>query len=39
MPDEHSLSMLTTLGLDPEQDLDAVLQAAADHVWLHASPW
>ena len=39
MPDEPSLSILATLGLDPEQDLDAVLQAAADHVWLHASPW
>src|SRR5499426_3476726 len=39
MPDGPSLSILATLGLDPEQDLDAVLQAAADHVWLHASPW
>ena len=39
MPNEHSLSILATLGLDPEHDLDAVLQAAADHVWLHASPW
>jgi adenosylmethionine-8-amino-7-oxononanoate aminotransferase len=39
MPDEPSLSILAPLGLDPEQDLDAVLQAAADHVWLHASPW
>ena len=39
MPNEHSLSILTTLGLDPEHDLEAVFQAAADHVWLHASPW
>src|SRR5438445_3084718 len=39
MPDEPSLSILATLGLDPEHDLEAVLQAAADHVWLHASPW
>ena len=39
MPDGPSLPILATLGLDPEQDLDAVLQAAADHVWLHASPW
>src|SRR5215831_13667260 len=39
MPDEPSLSILATLGLDPEHNLDAVLQAAADHVWLHASPW
>jgi adenosylmethionine-8-amino-7-oxononanoate aminotransferase len=39
MPNGPSLSILATLGLDPEQDLDTVLQAAADHVWLHASPW
>src|SRR4029453_12923621 len=39
MPDGPSLSILAPLGLDPEHDLDAVLQAAADHVWLHASPW
>ena len=39
MPNAHSLSILTTLGLDPEHDLEAVFQAAADHVWLHASPW
>jgi len=39
MPNEPSLPILAALGLDPEHDLDAVLQAAADHVWLHASPW
>jgi adenosylmethionine-8-amino-7-oxononanoate aminotransferase len=39
MPDAHSLAIVTTLGLDPAHDLDAVFQAAADHVWLHASPW
>ncbi len=39
MPDAHSLAIVTTLGLDPEHDLEAVFQAAADHVWLHASPW
>ncbi len=39
MSSEHSLPILATLGLDLEQDLQAVLQAAADHLWLHASPW
>jgi adenosylmethionine-8-amino-7-oxononanoate aminotransferase len=39
MPDAHSLAIVTTLGLDPAHDLEAVFQAAADHVWLHASPW
>ena len=39
MPDEPPLPILATLGLDLEHDLDAVFQAAADHVWLHASPW
>ena len=27
-----------TLGLDPAEHLDALLQAGADHLWLHASP-
>ena len=39
MPAEPSLPILASLGLDPEHDLEAVLQAAADHVWFHASPW
>ena len=28
-----------TLGLDPAPDVDALLQAGADHLWLHASAW
>jgi adenosylmethionine-8-amino-7-oxononanoate aminotransferase len=28
-----------TLGLDPCHDLAAVLQAGAEHLWLHASAW
>jgi len=39
MPSVHSLPILATLGLDPEHDLQAVLQAATDHLWMHASPW
>lgn len=39
MPDAHSLAIVTARGLDPAHDLEAVFQAAADHVWLHASPW
>ena len=39
MSSAHSLPILATLGLDPEHDLPAVLQAAADHLWMHASPW
>lgn len=31
--------VLPTLGDDPAHDLPAVLQAATDHLWLHASPW
>ena len=38
MPDAHALAIVTTLGLDPAHDLEAVSQAAADHVWMHASP-
>ena len=39
MSSVHSLPILATLGLDPEHDLQAVLQAATDHLWMHASPW
>src|SRR5712691_12107000 len=39
MSSEPSLPILATLGLDLEHDIQAVLQAAADHLWLHASPW
>ena len=39
MSSVHSLSILAALGLDPEHDLQAVLQAATDHLWMHASPW
>ena len=28
-----------TLGLDPHANLAAVLQAGAEHLWLHASAW
>lgn len=28
-----------SLGLDPHSHLDAVLQAGAEHLWLHASEW
>jgi adenosylmethionine-8-amino-7-oxononanoate aminotransferase len=28
-----------TLGLDAPDDLDAILQAGTEHLWLHASPW
>lgn len=39
MADETSAALLTALELDPEHDLPAVLQAATEHLWLHASPW
>ncbi len=39
MAAEPPVSLLTSLGLDPERDLPAVLQAATEHLWLHASPW
>ena len=39
MSSVYSLPILATLGLDPEHDLQAVLQAATDHLWMHASPW
>jgi len=39
MGTEHSHAIQTTRALDPQRDLPAVLQAAAEHVWLHASPW
>src|SRR5262249_37179616 len=39
MSSVHPLSILSTLGLDLEQNLSAVLQVATAHLWLHASPW
>jgi len=39
MSTQPSPVTLAALDLDLERNLPGVLQAAAEHLWLHASPW
>lgn len=39
MASKSSSVTLASLGLDTTQNLPAVLQAASEHLWMHASPW
>jgi adenosylmethionine-8-amino-7-oxononanoate aminotransferase len=39
MSTQPSPVTLASLDLDLERNLPGVLQAAAEHLWLHASPW
>ncbi len=39
MPPSPELVSPATLGLDTADNLDAIMQAGTDHLWLHASPW
>ncbi len=39
MSDAHSQALAAALRLNPRHDLPEVMQAATQHLWLHASPW